>query len=96
MLSLATKQADKLDLYTPIKKNLEQLGDPQFAAQLEIPLQTLQRSRDELLQIASFRSDSAALDRLAATAQAYLTIWNTVSQSFAFGKERVDSAGPSL
>ena len=89
MLQLASKQSEKIDLYSLIKKNVEESNGPQVFAAIDGSVKQLQIFRDELLQLASLRSDSVALEKLSNTAKSYLNLWANISQSFTFGKEKV-------
>lgn len=88
MLSLPTKQGEKVDLYKPLMSAIESANGPQVSTQLEPVLKRLQQYRDNLLQVAGFRNDSVALEKLADEAKEYISIWNNVSQSFTFGKSK--------
>eukprot|EP00826_Nyctotherus_ovalis_P001219 TRINITY_DN1016_c0_g1_i1.p1 TRINITY_DN1016_c0_g1~~TRINITY_DN1016_c0_g1_i1.p1 ORF type:complete len:622 (+),score=216.51 TRINITY_DN1016_c0_g1_i1:229-2094(+) len=88
MLSLPTKQAEKVNLYKGIMSSIEASAGSQVSAQLEPVLKRLQQYRDNLLQVAGFRNDSVALEKLADEAKEYISIWNNISQSFTFGKTK--------
>eukprot|EP00826_Nyctotherus_ovalis_P001221 TRINITY_DN1016_c0_g1_i11.p1 TRINITY_DN1016_c0_g1~~TRINITY_DN1016_c0_g1_i11.p1 ORF type:complete len:675 (+),score=180.50 TRINITY_DN1016_c0_g1_i11:229-2253(+) len=88
MLSLPTKQAEKVNLYKGIMSSIEASAGSQVSAQLEPVLKRLQQYRDNLLQVAGFRNDSVALEKLADEAKEYISIWNNISQSFTFGKSK--------
>lgn len=89
MLSLTTKQSEKLDLYPLLRKNVEETCGPQIWAPIDIPVRHFQELRDSLLQIAMFRNDMASMENLIGSAKTYISMWNSISQSFTFGKERV-------
>ncbi len=89
MLSLPSKQGERIDLYTPLIKNIEEAFGPQVSSQVDGPLKKLQQLRDEVLQLASVRNDTAALDNLANSAKIYISMWNSIAQSFTFGREKV-------
>lgn len=88
MLSLPSKQGEKVDLYKPLLSNVEAIGGAQISSQLEPVLKRLQQYRDDLLQLAGFRNDSVALEKLAGESKEYISIWNNISQSFTFGKSK--------
>ena len=89
MLSLASKQGEKLNLYSVLKKSVDNACGPHTAAQIDAPLKNFQQIRDELVQITPSRSDTHALERLINSAKSYISMWSTISQSFSFGKEKV-------
>jgi len=89
MLPLASKQSEKLDFYTALRKSVEIANGPQVAAQIEGPLKKLQQLRDELLDLPARRNDTAALENLAASGKTYISMWSSIAQSFTFGKEKV-------
>jgi hypothetical protein len=88
MLSLPTKQGEKVDLYKSLMKSIQSTSGEQIATQLEPVLKRLQQCRDNLLQIAGYRNDSTALDKLADECKEYISMWNNISQSFTFGKSK--------
>lgn len=88
MLSLPTKQGEKVDLYKPLMKAIEASSGSQIASQLEPVLKRLQQHRDNLLQVAGYRNDSVALDKLADECKEYISMWNNISQGFTFGKSK--------
>lgn len=87
MLSLQIRQTEKLDLYSLILKNVTESCGPDTANQTQSSLKVLQNLRDELLKIASFKSDPTALIKFIASTKTYISLWNKISQSFSFGKE---------
>jgi len=88
MIPLATKQGEKVDLYTPLLKSVEDSSGPQISSALEPVFKKLQQYRDEFLQISGYRSNTSDLEKLTIKAKAYLTMWDAISQSFTFGKEK--------
>jgi programmed cell death 6-interacting protein len=88
MLSLSTKQGEKLDLYKPLISTIEATNGPQVANQLEPVLKRLQQYRDNIIQVAGYRNDNVALEKLANESKEYISIWNNISQSFTFGKAK--------
>ena len=89
MLTLGIKPGEKINLYTPLKKAVEEACGLQIASQIDAPLKNFQQTRDDLLQVSSFRNDSTALEKLASAAKMYLSMWSCISQSFSFGPGKV-------
>jgi len=88
MLSLPTKQGEKIDLYKAFMSAIEAANGPQVSAQLEPVLKKLQQHRDYILQVSGYRNDSVALTKLADQAKEYISVWKDVSQSFTFGTSK--------
>lgn len=88
MLSLATKQGEKVDLYKPLLRIIEATSGAEISNQLEPVLKRLQQYRDDLLQVAGYRNDNVALEKLVAETKEYISMWNNVSQGFTFGKAK--------
>ena len=91
MLTIQSRQTEKIDLYNSLSKNVEEASGPQIVAQVDGTFRTLQQFREELTRIPEVRNDTVALEKLSISAKLYISMWSTVSQSFTFGKEKVCS-----
>lgn len=88
MISLNFKQSEKIDIYTPLSKNIQENAGPEMLAKLEPTLKRFQQLRESLIKIAAPRSDIGEMERVANDIKEYLSIWTNLSQSFTFGKDK--------
>jgi hypothetical protein len=91
MLTLPFKQAEKIDLYTPIKRAVETGLGGVAGAQIDTPLKYFNSLRDEIMIFETQRNNPALLEGLLNSAYSYISMWNTFSQSLTFGPEPVPS-----
>ncbi len=90
MLSLGFKQGEKVNIYVPLKKAVDEACGPQIADQIDAPLRNFQQIRDQLLLLSVHpRSDSPVLESLIGQAKIYVSMWATISNSFSFGTDKV-------
>lgn len=94
MLLLPTKQTDKIDLFTPLLRNIRDTSGAQFSEQAKPALQKLQALRNDLTDIAAIRNNSSAVSKVAEQIKDYLGMWNCIARGFTFGgdKESVNVA----
>jgi len=86
MLSLPSKQGERVQLFEPLMKSIQSSSGEEIAGQLEPMLKRLQQYRDDLLQISAYRNDNIKLEMLANECKEYISMWNNIAQSFTFGK----------
>eukprot|EP00826_Nyctotherus_ovalis_P030033 TRINITY_DN2383_c0_g7_i2.p1 TRINITY_DN2383_c0_g7~~TRINITY_DN2383_c0_g7_i2.p1 ORF type:complete len:131 (-),score=9.82 TRINITY_DN2383_c0_g7_i2:47-439(-) len=96
MLSMIRKEGVKVQLYLPIKEYVISVSGTEAAAQLDPILKNFSETRDELLQPASHRNDSDALQRLIQNANMYISMWTTISGCIPFGQSDVRAGVNSL
>jgi len=83
------KQAEKLDLYQPVKRLVETMRGKEDGALIDTPLKSFQRIRDEISQTDSHKTDSTSLERLIADTTVYISVWNCITKNISFGTGQV-------
>eukprot|EP00826_Nyctotherus_ovalis_P033138 TRINITY_DN2673_c0_g1_i4.p1 TRINITY_DN2673_c0_g1~~TRINITY_DN2673_c0_g1_i4.p1 ORF type:complete len:566 (-),score=177.68 TRINITY_DN2673_c0_g1_i4:870-2567(-) len=86
MITLNFKQTDKIDIYTPLTRNIQETSGPETSATLEPTIKRFQQLRDNLIKISVPRSDNGELERVGRDLKEYLSMWTNISQGFTFGK----------
>eukprot|EP00826_Nyctotherus_ovalis_P038640 TRINITY_DN3632_c0_g2_i11.p1 TRINITY_DN3632_c0_g2~~TRINITY_DN3632_c0_g2_i11.p1 ORF type:complete len:562 (-),score=182.30 TRINITY_DN3632_c0_g2_i11:454-2139(-) len=88
MILLPVKETDKIDLYTPILKNIGGAAGAQFTEQAKGILQRLQTLRNNLTNLSAIRNNPLSVKKAAEDIKDYLSIWNSLSRSFTFGADK--------
>lgn len=88
MLGLPSRKGEKVNLFDPLMKNINERFGPQVAEMLKPTLAQLQALRDDLIQPTKFCSDQKMLERIIAGSKTYLSIWNSICQNFVFGSDK--------
>jgi len=89
MLTLALKNGNPVDLYTPLYKSIFSVCGPETASQIDSPLKSLQKVREDLLNVLTFHGDTPKLEKLTNSVMTYLSMWASITQGFSFGKGKV-------
>lgn len=82
---MGIKHGEKTNIYHLLATFIVQVSGPQVASQIDAPLRNFQQTRDEILQITSFRNDSAALESLISNTNSYISMWQCIEKSLPFG-----------
>lgn len=88
MISLPTKQTDKVDLFAPLLRNMQESCGPQLSGQAKLVLERLQLLRNELTDLSTIRSNPSATRQIIEALKEYLNIWNCIIRSFIFGNDK--------
>jgi len=87
MLSLSNKRTDKIDLFTPLLRNVKETSGEQFGEQMKPILQRLQTIRNDLIDISVFRTSFTGVQKITEDIKSYLSMWNSIIKSFTFGTD---------
>lgn len=88
---MGIKQGERVSIYQPLSKFIEQTLGHDAASQLDAPLRNFQQTRDELLKTTSFRIDSPALEGLISNTNSYISMWTCIEKNLPFGPDKVRS-----
>lgn len=88
MITLNFKQTDKIDIYTPLIKNIQETSGPETSTVLDPTIKRFQQLRESLTKISAPRGDNGELERVGKDLKEYLSMWTNISQGFTFGRDK--------
>jgi len=89
MLSLGIKLGEYIDLYTQIRKHIEEFVGKDSGEKIEAPLKNFQGIRNELLQFASYQKNPSLIEKTISSTNVYISMWSCISKNLSFGIGKV-------
>eukprot|EP00826_Nyctotherus_ovalis_P036486 TRINITY_DN3238_c0_g2_i1.p1 TRINITY_DN3238_c0_g2~~TRINITY_DN3238_c0_g2_i1.p1 ORF type:complete len:560 (+),score=173.41 TRINITY_DN3238_c0_g2_i1:182-1861(+) len=88
MLSLSFKTGERLALFDPLMNKIKSMAGEEVALRLESTIRLMEELRESLRREEQLVEDVENLRQAAGRAKLYLSMWTSVCQDFAFGKEQ--------